>query len=306
MPMNLFPSHQKDANISWGNATYQFYHLFDDSIHKDYYTSDIEVLQWTRCANRLQVKLKEIGLNAATAEIIRLCKDEYNMKGTDGQHPTNLMDVIAIVKTSSWYNNNLQRPRKIVHRFSYGIFRNGHNRWAYKHVSPWMSQYRIAYDNTTKHQRAGKGFVYSLLVSRASNTMGNTFREAMKSAYSEYIVVRSILSSVDRYVPITCGGFNAFLVSLPRSIPQSINDRLYDAVTGAHLAHLDRDEIIDIANKIYIRRNYLCETAQHHVCFPISILHCIHLYATHNYHSTYIAHSFHTHTYSSHTRTTWQ
>ena len=194
VPYDLIPVLPTEAHFNWGVKTYKYYHLFDDNIKKDYFRNDEEVIGWMQYANNLQDELRETGVLKATQHILHLCKNEFNMTGTDGQDPHSISDVVNIVRDSGWYKDDVNRSRYIVYMMSYGIFRNGYNSWIHEAVSEWIKGFKIAYkplDSNTLiangHQRQGKGFVYRLLTTRATNSMSNRFQEVTKSAFGEYI-----------------------------------------------------------------------------------------------------------------------
>ena len=68
---------------------------------------------------------------------------------------------------------------------TYGIFRNGYNNWAIKASKEWLFKYKIRIDekesdiSTTKTTRQKKGFVYTNLVQRASNSIADRVQKNM-------------------------------------------------------------------------------------------------------------------------------
>ena len=81
--------------------------------------------------------------------------------------------------------------------FQYGIFRCAFNAWAVDAANEWLVQYNIKYDNINvplfkenNHiRRKGKGFVFRLLVSRASNTLCVRFQKLTRRLFRQYVIV---------------------------------------------------------------------------------------------------------------------
>ena len=66
---------------------------------------------------------------------------------------------------------------------TYGIFRQGYNHWAIKVSKEWLFKYKIRFDEkewnvaASKTTRQKKGFVYTNLVKRASNSISDRIRK---------------------------------------------------------------------------------------------------------------------------------
>ena len=58
----------------------------------------------------------------------------------------------------------------MIYVFQYGIFRVGYHEWALQAAEDWMKMRNITYENEGQRPK-GKGFVYKLIVSRASNSI---------------------------------------------------------------------------------------------------------------------------------------
>ena len=261
VPRDLIPVHYNDTSVAWGAATFQYYHLFDTSIRTTAYKDESELINWARCANRIQVELKTIGMERATATVMDLCKHEFKLVNTDGQAPTSLDDVIAIIREPRWYNEDRNHSRMVVYMLSYGIFRNCYNCWANDAAAEWMRENNIAYltpirqsqegPETGKERktRAGKGFVYRNIISRASNTISNRFQEATKTTFSEYICVRSGRGQDNEDVQaLKFQHFSAHLVTLRSLTSAPARDRFRTAVAEAYRAKLSTECILGIVN----------------------------------------------------------
>ena len=141
--------------------------------------------------------------------------------------------MLRIIKQPSWYNCDKEKSQRIVWMLAYGIFRGGYNTWMHDVSENWMKGFTITYKDYTENlrlgssptwscqssehmvdQRPGKGFVYKILISRASNTIANAFQNATTSAHSEYICVREKKHKVDsagyEKVKLTFGTNSAF------------------------------------------------------------------------------------------------
>ena len=79
----------------------------------------------------------------------------------------------------------------MLHMFQYGMFRNGNNTWAIDEARRWMEMRNIVYNaRLGKRVRTGKGFVFRLLVCRASNTICTRLQIITRRSHEEYVIVR--------------------------------------------------------------------------------------------------------------------
>ena len=66
----------------------------------------------------------------------------------------------------------------MLHMFQYRIFRCTYNAWAVDAASSWLKDRKLAYEPGPDYvKRKVKGFVYKLLVNRASNTLCLRFQK---------------------------------------------------------------------------------------------------------------------------------
>ena len=77
-------------------------------------------------------------------------------------------------------HNTLQDTKQtLIHMISYKIFRQGYNNWAIKTSKEWLLKYKILINEneldvgSSKTKRQKKGFVYTNLVQRASNSISD-------------------------------------------------------------------------------------------------------------------------------------
>ena len=105
---------------------------------------------------------------------------------------------------------------------SYGIFRQGYNHWAMKVSKEWLFTHKIRIDEkalditTSKITRQKKGFVYTNLVQRASNSISDRIQKNMIRNHGQYIAVRKNPSSqrnlTHRYEAKRFNNFEGYIV----------------------------------------------------------------------------------------------
>ena len=105
---------------------------------------------------------------------------------------------------------------------SYGIFRQGYNNWAIKASKEWLLKYKILINEneldvgSSKTKRQKKGFVYTNLVQRASNSISDRIQKNMISNHGQYIAVRKKPScqnnSTHRYEAKRFNKFEGYIV----------------------------------------------------------------------------------------------
>ena len=102
------------------------------------------------------------------------------------------MNVVGMLSDPDFYPENMALVRDMLHMFQYGIFRTGYNGWAHECANEWMRERNIQYThlNTGKKARTGKGFVYKLIVTRASGSLCERLQNMSQRLYKEYVVVR--------------------------------------------------------------------------------------------------------------------
>ena len=89
-----------------------------------------------------------------------------------------MYDVVKMMNSRKLYSKRHDLCMNLLHMFQYGIFRCVFNAWTVDTAEEWMSKHKVTYDSMEeqlkggkKYGRRGKGFVYRLMVSRASNTL---------------------------------------------------------------------------------------------------------------------------------------
>ena len=103
-----------------------------------------------------------------------------------------MYDVVDLLGDPDSYDENRTLVRDMLHMFQYGIFRDGCDGWALECAREWMKKRNIKYDSlcTCERGRKGKGFVYRLLVSHASNSICFRLQTLTQRVFQEYVVVR--------------------------------------------------------------------------------------------------------------------
>ena len=147
--------------------------------------------------------LKRTGYEAGIKEVIHRASTEYGMKlpCNPTQSPVNLDDIMTIIGDINWYKANTDSKRRIIHMLAYGIFRQGQNGWVHEAAKVWFQTYKLTINSTTDgrlnttdnalHKRRQiKGFAYSIIVSRVSNTLSDRMTSVCKHSHGEHIAVR--------------------------------------------------------------------------------------------------------------------
>jgi hypothetical protein len=233
VPHDLLPVKVAKYTISWGRKTFKYAHLFDSNLQSTAYKDDQEVGRWVQTALKMNEELKIIGYNSGVEEIISIASNEYNLKmpSCNTSSPTSFDDIITIVSNKVWYECETKIKHRIIHRLCYGIFRQGRNGWAKSAATKWCKLKQIVMDQdsveetsttnemtTLKKRRIGKGFVYSTMVSRVSNSISDRFNNVCKQSHGEFIAVRKPqLLNGCTYTLWNCHGSNAYLVTFPSS-----------------------------------------------------------------------------------------
>ena len=198
VPSDLFPITDKDLTLVWAEKTYNFRCVFNarNSFHSPLRQ---DLLAWVNEAKDLCKELRQYGTVKAEEEIIRLCK-LYNSRlpNDEKKKIKNVYDIVSFLSEDYMFVKRYDDFLDLLHMFQYGIFRCAFNAWALDAASDWMHNRSITYKENSKISvedgqkvfRRGKGFVYRLLVSRASNTLCVRFQNLTKRILGEYVIVR--------------------------------------------------------------------------------------------------------------------
>ena len=190
VPPDLIPMFPKEYTKQWARDTYQFKKAFCH-LQVGYIPTDDDISSWIRIARDIGEDLKRLGLSRAKKRIVDMMNEFFCKKTVDGRPFQNLCDVCNWLSLETNYRSNYEETLNMLHMFQYGIFRRGNNSWALEEASHWMDKRNIHYITKAEGKsRQGKGFVYRLLVSRASNTLCTRFQALTQRCHDEYIIVR--------------------------------------------------------------------------------------------------------------------
>ena len=196
VPTTLFPISDKGIDIEWASKTYQFRCVFFPSERHVIPTTE-DLVAWMNEAKNLCTKLRDYGTAKAEDHIVNLCNSVYNEKLEERKFK-NIYDVVDMMSNRRFFQQNYDFYLDLIHMFQYGIFRCARNAWALDAAGDWMENYNIQYLNVKKDafrnencvKRKGKGFVYKILVSRASNTVCVRFQRLTRRIFKQYVIVR--------------------------------------------------------------------------------------------------------------------
>ena len=196
VPSTLFPISDRGINEEWASKTYRYRCIFFS--HDQYVIPTAhDISAWINDAKDLCNKLRDFGTARAEKQIVLMCNNFYNER-LGGNKFKNIYDVVSMMSSRSFFEQNYEFYLDLLHMFQYGIFRCAGNAWALDAANDWMVKYNIKYDDTNsnsfkdqnKVRRKGKGFVYKLLVSRASNTLCVRFQKLTRRLFRQYVIVR--------------------------------------------------------------------------------------------------------------------
>ena len=241
VPMDLIPVNTVKINLVWAKKTYKYSNYFDiNTFPNECYNNEHELLQWIKYAKLMQEELREIGKKAAIKEVIRVFDQDcgFFMPNTQ-QTAKSFNDIISIIEDKNWYYTRINRNRHAIHKISYGIYHSYYNKWMKDEANEWLRKRKICLSNVdiegklilsfkekNPTSRNGKGFVYSNLIMRATNTLVDRIQHAMRKVYGEYIVVRNKNKNNNnvRYEKMKIPHHTAFIVKEPENILLHISE----------------------------------------------------------------------------------
>ena len=193
IPLDLFPLRDKDYDTQWALDTYQHRRHFNTSVQSNV-GEDEELEDWIREGRKIANSLKCDGIMYAEKQIIDMCNGFYNSYFVN-RNFQNMFEVTNLFSDKEFVAQNNELYFNMLHMFQYGIFRCAFNGWAIDAATAWMKRHRIDYEKKSltvksKHTRRGKGCIYKLLVSRASNTICVRFQHITLRDHGEYVIVR--------------------------------------------------------------------------------------------------------------------
>ena len=187
---NLLPVCSKEYTRIWAMSTYKDRSAFYLAPVSES-PSDQDLDEWIRTGRDLCEDLKRLGLSKGKKKIVSLMNNFFGETNENNAPFQNINEVIDWFCKRENYHKNYEKTMNMLHMFQYGIFRNGNNTWALDEAKSWMEGRSIEYkEKTGPTYRQGKGFVYRLIVSRASNTICTRFQTLTQRHYQEYVIVR--------------------------------------------------------------------------------------------------------------------
>lgn len=191
VPIDLLPVNVCDLEKgNWASATYHYWSAFSVGVTTIVPTEE-DLGKWKRAAADIIEELKALGVRKAHAQIIHMMKHYFNFEHGK-KNFTSIYDVADVLSSKELWNKHTALYRDIFYMFQYGIFRVGYNGWALECANEWMSTHNLCYETEGigRLGRKGKGCVYKIIVSRASNSICDRFQQLTQRLFNEYIVVR--------------------------------------------------------------------------------------------------------------------
>ena len=227
VPNNLIPIDFKKMDDTWQQYTYKYAHMFDNSkFTGTTWTDTTDLGNWKRLAKSITEELRQKGKDAFEKHIIDYFSyHKYTMKANDATKPTNIDDIISIISDREWYLNNKKKKQQIIYMITYGMFRQGHNQWAYDISSNWLKGKNMKLKhmdldgspiNSEKQRETSKGFVYSNICYRASNIISYKISTAMKAHHKEFICARKKSAEKPNFTYQTqrFGDYDGYIVTI--------------------------------------------------------------------------------------------
>lgn len=286
VPRDLIPTKKNGraaCHIQWAKRTYQYFHLFDSNISSLRSEDHDELLAWIDHTIGIQNQLKEWGCYLAKKEVLKLAVEEFDKELSSCQKPTNLNDLLSIFGNTTWYGQNTARKRDMIYMLSFGLFRMGYNTWAIEAERQWLTSHNLAYKEKTPQDRSRKGFVYMLLVHRASDMLSKQIQHVMKRVHNEWLVVRKWKQDPQDHLPFryhyTDHNYRRCQYSVCRVEGTNEHQRnLHVMVEAARVKGIQREDILKIINNIYkpdersagYEMEYIPDTIQQRETTPVS------------------------------------
>ena len=224
VPHDLLPVAPNMYTEEWAKQTYHHNVAFSSNAGiTSAAPSRDELEEWIRTAQDIGEDLKSRGLARAKERIVHMMNTFFS-NANDNRSFQNLSDVKDWFCLRESFYKDYNQSLDMLYMFQYGIFRCGYNAWALDEARRWMEEKNVSYEITKRKKgdlrRQGKGFVYKLLVSRASNSICARFQELTKRHYNEYIIVRekkksALMENVFVETHIFNHSYDGYIVRLP-------------------------------------------------------------------------------------------
>ena len=189
IPRHLIPVTEREINEQWATNNYRYRCHFNSAVSSPI-AEEGDIMAWRKEARSIADILKRDGIMYAEKEIISLCNTRYAHKFKNVS-VTNIYDIVKMFDETDLFRHDYETYLDMLHMFQYGIFRCAYNAWAVDAASSWLKDRNLKYEPGPQSvKRKGKGFVYKLLVNRASNTLCVRFQKLTLRLHSEYVIVR--------------------------------------------------------------------------------------------------------------------
>ena len=189
IPRQLFPVSEREINEQWAMTNYRYRCHFNSAVSSPI-AEEGDIVAWRKEARSIADILKRDGIMYAEKEIISLCNTRYAEKFKNVP-VTNIYEIVQMFDQNELLRDDYETYLDMLHMFQYGIFRCAYNAWAVDAASSWLKDRNLAYEpGPDSVKRKGKGFVYKLLVNRASNTLCVRFQKLSLRLHNEYVIVR--------------------------------------------------------------------------------------------------------------------
>ena len=189
IPRHLIPVSERAITDEWAIENYAYRSYFNTTVSLSI-PDENEIKAWKKEARTIADVLKRDGIMYAENEIISLCNTRYAHK-FQGTAVNNIYDVVKSFDNNALVKEDYETYLDMLHMFQYGIFRCAYNAWGVDAASSWLQDRNLAYEpGPASIKRKGKGFVYKLLVNRASNTLCVRFQKLSLRLHNEYVIVR--------------------------------------------------------------------------------------------------------------------
>lgn len=193
VPSDLIPVSRAQITLDYARDTKNWARTFNEERFKTLYDDNysIQTLQeWHHYLMQLQSDLHSLGFRGTCDHITTLFATHYEFKNPNTNDlPNNFNDVLQILKSKTWYNQNKLVARNAVHMILYGIYRCNFDDWIHEIANKWKASKNINEFSATLH-RKGTGFVYQNLIKTTSVNIQQKIRAIMWQNHHEEITTR--------------------------------------------------------------------------------------------------------------------
>ena len=104
--------------------------------------------------------------------------------------------LIIVIENEEWYTDNKIFKQNIINHSMYGLIRSGMNAWLLQQEHKWMTERQIKYDKRDIGLQKNKlrGFVYSIMNSKFSNSTIKLFRTVISVSMVSLLLFDNLLN----------------------------------------------------------------------------------------------------------------